>query len=208
MVRGWPTVSEPVAGFGCSPSTPASGDLVRFFDYSYDPGHQGIVGWRWAFGDGSVSEDRRPEHRYEVDGDYNVELVATTPDGREGIARATIEVRTHEVAIETLSAPERACVGETVDVIVGVSSCRYDEVVDVRLFVRSGAESPSEQADRAAVVVRAGGAPTATSAVLRAAIPATAATAGSVTVTAVVAVLGLIDPVRRERSREISIAVA
>ena len=117
-------------------------------------------------------------------------------------------MRTHEVTIETLSAPDRSRAGETVDVIVGVSSCRYDEVVDVRLFVRPGGEAPSEQADRAALVVRAGGAPTATNAVLRATIPATAATAGSVTVTAVVAVLGLLAPVRRERSREISIAVA
>jgi PKD repeat protein len=164
------------------------------------------VGRRWTFGDGGASDERQPTHCYGIDGDYTVELTASTPDGRQGTATAVVEVRTHDVAIASLRAPASCRAGEPMDIVVEVSSSRYDEVVELRLFVRvPGSKSPVEQADRTAFAVRAGGARSATSVVLQATTPADAA--GTVTIEAVVVILGGLDPTGSERSRNISIPV-
>jgi len=40
-----------------------------------------IAGWSWTFGDGATSVFENPVHNYTLPGDYNVSLVATTPNG-------------------------------------------------------------------------------------------------------------------------------
>lgn len=166
------------------------------------------MGRRWAFGDGGASDERQPTHCYGMDGDYTVELTASTPDGRQGTATAVVEVRTHEVAIESLRAPGACRAGEPMEVVVEVSSSRYDEVVELRLFARvPGYDSYAEQADRTAFAVQAGGARSATSVRLQATIPAAAYAAGTVTIEAVVVILGGLDATGFERSRKISIPV-
>ena len=166
------------------------------------------MGRRWTFGDGGASEEQQPTHCYGIDGDYTVELTASTPDGRQGVASAVVEVRTHEVEIESLRAPASCRAGEPVEVVVDVSSSRYDEFVELRLFVRvPGCKVLVEQDDRTAFAVRAGGARSATRAVLQATVPAAAYAAGSVTIEAVVVILGGLDATGCERSRTISIPV-
>ncbi len=49
---------------------------VRFSDLSSGP----VDRWHWDFGDGTVSEDRNPVHRFSADGGYRVCLVAYKSD--------------------------------------------------------------------------------------------------------------------------------
>ncbi|MCD6573676.1 MAG: PKD domain-containing protein [Thermoplasmata archaeon] len=70
----------PVANFIYSPSNPTDLDIVHFTDLSYD--NDGfIVNWTWSFGDGEISYEQNPSHKYADDGTYNVTLTVTDDDG-------------------------------------------------------------------------------------------------------------------------------
>jgi len=58
----------------------------------------------------------------------------TTPDGRSGSTSQSIVVRTHDVAITKLSAPNAASSGQTRQIAVGLNSRRYPETVEVQLL--------------------------------------------------------------------------
>ena len=57
-----------------------------------------------------------------------------TPDGRSASSTRTVNVRTHDVAITKLQVPQSANVGQTRQVIVGLSNKRYGETAQVQLF--------------------------------------------------------------------------
>jgi len=61
-------------------------------------------------------------------------LTVTTPDGRSGSTSQSIVVRTHDVAITKLSAPNAASSGQTRQIAVGLNSRRYPETVEVQLL--------------------------------------------------------------------------
>ena len=97
--------------------------------------------------------------------------------------------------------------GETVDVVVEVSSVRYDEIVDVRLFVRLPASTPPAMpVDRATIAVRAVGASAPAKALLRAPIREEA-TPGSATLEAVISILGALPAASAGATAERSIVV-
>jgi PKD repeat protein len=123
----------PQAGFAFTPAEPNSIDPVEFFDQTFDPG---FADWNdaWSFGDGSTSSLFNPTHRYATDGDYVVGLSVTTLDGRTGSTEQTISVRTHDVGIVGISAPNSARSGQTRSVVVSVVDRRYPETVEVRLY--------------------------------------------------------------------------
>lgn len=125
---------DPVANFGLYPGDPSIFDNVGFSDFSYDPGGVGIQTRSWSFGDGATGTDCCPTHRYLADGTYTVTLTITTGDGRMASFSRDIEVRTHDVAITKLQVPQSANVGQTRQVVVGLSSKRYGETVQVQLF--------------------------------------------------------------------------
>ena len=68
MDGGTPTVD-----FYWEPETPTTSDIVQFWDNSTDPDSD-IYNWTWDFGDGSISYERNPVHRYADDGTYNITL--------------------------------------------------------------------------------------------------------------------------------------
>jgi PKD repeat protein len=144
----------PVAGFGCSRADPSTLDTVRFYDYSYDPGHRGIGRRTWEFGDGVNGTGRTPEHRFAADGDYTVTLTVATPDGRWSSASSSLVVRTRDVSISFLDVPTACRVGETIEAVVGVVSAGRDETVEVLLLRRTPDQGSFEQVDRVTTVAK------------------------------------------------------
>lgn len=65
----------PATAFVWSPASPFAGQSAAFLDLSSDPDGDAIVGWRWTFGDGSISVAAAPSHSYGQPGTYQVCLV-------------------------------------------------------------------------------------------------------------------------------------
>jgi PKD repeat protein len=124
----------PQANFFQSVSDPSSYDNIQFFDQSSDPGEMPIQSQAWSFGDGGTATGCCPLHRYTADGDYTVELTVTTTDGRTGSIRRVIRVRTHDVGIAKIAAPQNGSVGQTRQIQVNVFDLRYPETVQVQLL--------------------------------------------------------------------------
>jgi PKD repeat protein len=126
----------PVANFGFTPSDPSIFEMVQFFDASFDPAGAGFASEVWDFGDGTTATNPGccPTHRYAIDGDYTVQLTATTFDGRTDSTSQVVHVRTHDVAITKFNVPQAASVGQTRPIAVGLANHRYAETVQVQLF--------------------------------------------------------------------------
>jgi PKD repeat protein len=124
-----------VASFTFYPDDPTVFDTIQFYDWSSDPVGAGIQSWAWDFGDGSIATGCCPTtHRYAADGDYTVQLTVTTVDGRTASTSQTVTVRTHDVAVTRLSAPQAASAGQTRHISVGINSKWKLETVQVQLF--------------------------------------------------------------------------
>ncbi|MCD6223050.1 MAG: DUF2341 domain-containing protein [Thermoplasmata archaeon] len=72
--------TPPVADFIYSPSNPTPADVIQFIDKSYDNDGY-IVNWTWDFGDGNISYEQNPSHKYEHEGTYNVTLIVKDNNG-------------------------------------------------------------------------------------------------------------------------------
>ncbi len=77
----------PEAAFDFTPEVPEEGEEVDFTDQSTE-GDASIVDWSWNFDDGTTSTEQNPEHVYDEDGTYTVEL--TVEDGN-GLSDTTSE---------------------------------------------------------------------------------------------------------------------
>jgi PKD repeat protein len=69
----------PVPDFDFSPHAPTDLESVSFTDLSYDVDGP-IVSWYWEFGDGSISYDQEPYHKYMDNGTYTITLTVTDND--------------------------------------------------------------------------------------------------------------------------------
>ena len=204
-----PPMRPPVAGFGCNLGDPSTFDTIRFYDYSYDPGQQGIGHRHWDFGDGGSAAGRAPEHRFAADGEYTVMLTASTPDGRSTSSSSSLRVRTHDVSISRFEAPSVCRAGEALDVVVGVASTRYDETVEVQLLRSKPGELVSfEQVDRVTAVVSAAGTACPTCVKLRVTFSDDDAAVGTANLKAVVSILGARDASPDDNTALASIRIA
>jgi len=78
---------------------PAEGEAPLDVSFTADvDGGDGVLRYRWSFGDGSVSDERSPLHFYEEDGTYTTMLTVTDADGDSGSASVVIHVGTAEAA--------------------------------------------------------------------------------------------------------------
>lgn len=124
----------PSVGTFWSPGDPSGFDTVSFYPSAYDPVGIGIDGYTWDFGDGATAVGPFTSHRYAADGDYAVTLRVTTPDGRSNESTATVHVRTRDVAIMKLAAPQAARANQTRTITIGVANRRDAETVTVTLY--------------------------------------------------------------------------
>lgn len=125
------------------PGTPSVFDDVSFSPYAGDSLGRPLVSGELRFGDGAsvtFTGNTPVTHRYAADGDYRVEISATTDDGRTGTGVQTVHVETHDVTLTGLSLPATARAGQTKPVKVSVVNTRYDEkvVVSFRRKTESG----------------------------------------------------------------------
>jgi len=63
----------PIANFTFTPLHPCIGEIVSFSDSSIDLDGT-IISWFWSFGDGNISYDQNPTHKYVNNGTYLVNL--------------------------------------------------------------------------------------------------------------------------------------
>ncbi len=124
----------PRADFWFYPQDPSAFDTIHFSDWSWDEAHIGVETYAWDFGDGTTETGCCPTHRYERDGDYEVQFDIVTFDGRSASTSKIIEVRTHDVAITKLNAPRSAVSGQTRQITVEINNKRYPGLVEVRLY--------------------------------------------------------------------------
>ena len=96
---------DPQASFYFWPSDPSIFDTVWFSDYSYD--FAGIGSRSWRLGDGFTSTAAAFGHRFVTDGSYSAKLDIRTTDGRTGSQTQTVAVKTHDVAIASMTVPRR-----------------------------------------------------------------------------------------------------
>lgn len=96
--------STPVASFTTSPS-PAQGLApltVTFTDRSTDSDGS-VASWAWNFGDGSMSSERNPTHRYTASGVFTASLTVTDNSSRTSAQPATATVTTGRTLSLTLT---------------------------------------------------------------------------------------------------------
>lgn len=106
---------KPTAAFTFTPSAPTVEDTVRFVDESTDPdGPDDVISWAWAFGDGTTSDERNPQHRYAANGAYDVSLTVTDSAGHQDTATKRVVVGNAAPRAEFVFAPSSPSVEDAV----------------------------------------------------------------------------------------------
>ena len=83
---------SPIAGFVYSPTSLYTSDSVTFTDTSTDQDGT-ISSWLWDFGDGDISKEKNPIHKYKNNGKYTVLLKVTDNDGASTTESKVITIK-------------------------------------------------------------------------------------------------------------------
>lgn len=116
------------------PYDPNTFDNMYFYAGTYDPAGINGFTYAWTISDGTTSDQYSFNHQFASDGDYTVNLTATTADGRSASSTQVIQVRTRDVAIGKLSVPQTAASNQTKTINVDVKNNRYSDYVTVALY--------------------------------------------------------------------------
>lgn len=81
----------PSANFSYAPLYPTDLETIAFTDTSYDPDGF-LVAWSWVFGDGAVSSEQNPGHRFLDEGFYNVSLTVSDNQSLNSTVSKVIQV--------------------------------------------------------------------------------------------------------------------
>jgi hypothetical protein len=127
-------VPPPNADFIYSPGDPSMFDDVAFSYWNGGYWDPTVNGWAWDFGDGTTATGESASHRFARDGDYTVSITVAARGGRTSSATQTVQVRTHDVTILSLVAPDKGRVGKQGVITVGIGNTRYPETVQVDLY--------------------------------------------------------------------------
>jgi hypothetical protein len=117
-----------------NPADPSMFDAVSFQAFLFDPEAQDWAQATWRFGDGATAAGAFATHTYAADGDYTATLDASTADGRTATTTRTVSVRTHDIAITHVVAPQTAHEGQSRKVAITLVNTRYDEVARLELY--------------------------------------------------------------------------
>lgn len=131
---GVDVVAPPNADFTFVPGDPSVFEDASFSYWNYGYWDPTVNGWTWDFGDGATASGENVSHRFAADGDYNVALTVLARGGREAVVTKTVQVRTHDVAIRSFDVPDKAKVGKTKTITVGIGNTRYPEMLQVDLY--------------------------------------------------------------------------
>jgi hypothetical protein len=116
-------------------TTPNAGDDVRFEAWNYyDPAGTDVT-LRWDFGDGAAADGASASHAYTADGDYLAVFTSTTADGRVGRWETTIQVRTRDVVVVSVTAPTTARAGQVKTFTTALRNTHYLQPVVLRLLL-------------------------------------------------------------------------
>jgi len=85
------TNEPPTADFTWSPSSPTDIETVRFTDNS-DDSDGIIVNYTWNFGDGNISYEQNPRHKYGDNGNYTITLIVKDDKGATDSIAKQIEI--------------------------------------------------------------------------------------------------------------------
>jgi len=115
------------------PGDPSIFDNVTFNSSVWDPANIYGLSYAWTLGDGLSTDQPSFSHQFASDGDYPMNLVVTTADGRSTSVNQTVQVRTRDVSINKLSVPQMASTNQTKTVNVEIKNNRYSDYVQVVL---------------------------------------------------------------------------
>lgn len=126
----------PSANIDYYPLDAAKTDSISFYANLYDPAGVGFdySNCQWDFGDGVTAAGCYVSHAYAVDGDFTVQLSASTYDGRLATATRVVTVRTQDVSIVKVSVPQSARAGQTRQIVVGLTNAYYPVQVRLELW--------------------------------------------------------------------------
>jgi hypothetical protein len=127
-------VPPPNADFTYSPGDPSAFDDATFSYWNGGYWDPTVTGWAWDFGDGTTATGESVSHRFASDGDYTVTITVTARGERTNSATKTVQVRTHDVTILSLVAPDKGKVGKQAVITIGIGNTRYPETVQVDLY--------------------------------------------------------------------------
>jgi PKD repeat protein len=125
--KNWVHINaKPIADFSVDKTVVCPGDTVNFTDLSTgDP-----IRWRWLFGDGWVSTQANPTHKYEKPGNYVVRLISSSMCG-VSLEQKTAYIEVKSPSVDFDSTQEGDCNHLTVN-FVGkspdgdeISNCRW-----------------------------------------------------------------------------------
>jgi len=91
----------PVASFTYSPDEATTQDDISFNDLSEDP-EGNITLWEWNFGDGSISNEQNPTHKYDEESTYTVILKVTDNYGSTGITSKDLMIEIGKPSVDSL----------------------------------------------------------------------------------------------------------
>ncbi|MEA2053679.1 MAG: Ig-like domain-containing protein [Candidatus Thermoplasmatota archaeon] len=128
--------TPPIADFTYSPSSPTTQNIIHFTDLSSDEDGS-IVSWYWEFGDGTTSSLQNPQHQYEDDRTYCVNLTVWDNDFATNTTSKQITILKSQYTLTTSVNPSGSGY-----VTLNPSGGTYDEgtVATVNAHANSGYE--------------------------------------------------------------------
>jgi hypothetical protein len=138
------SAGELAAAIAVDPNPGDEGSVVRFDDASASPGNS-VVSWQWDFGDGAVSSEPSPTHRYRDDGEYAVSLTVRDATGAMAAASVPVVIENRPPLAELDDVV--ATVGAAAQLVARVGDAGEEDQVFLRLRLESASPgfAPIEQ---------------------------------------------------------------